>query len=880
MKKAPLLILVLMMMWVSWGKVMAMEIAPGIYRTVLDNGLVLIVEENHRAPVVAVQVWVKAGSVYETDKEAGITHLIEHMIFKGTKKRGPGQIAEAIESMGGSINAFTSYDYTCYHVTGPREILDTALDVLSDAVFHSVFDPKELEREKQVVLEEMRMREDQPAVALAEAIMAKAYKKFPYRRPIIGYPDTVKSFTRKDILKYMARRYRPCQMAVVIVGDVDPEEALAKAAEYFGKAPKKPIDQVKFPEEPPKTAPELVTIDREVQEGYFHIALPGPNLLSPDAPVMDVMAAILGQGESSRLYRKLVRDENLAHTISAYSFTPMGPGLFEVSGTAAPENLREVLKQALVEIFRLKYEPVLPEELEKAKVMVAAGFVYSRETMQGEARKLGTFEMIAGDPLKAQAYYQAVKKVSAEQIREAAEKYFSKQAVVAGLLAAGADKIISPEELQNLVDEADLEASGVEPGSTAWIVPTIRKKLPNGLTVLITPQKDVPTVAMTLIFPGGLRYETKETNGLFRTMTTCWTRGTDKYPAEVLATKVEAMGGEIKGFSGRNTFGLQAEFLADYFSKALDLFADVTLHPAFSPAELDKARPELLAAIARQEDNPLQLALREFYRLLFAPHPYGLNILGDPTVIQKLSSDDLKKAYHRYVRPDEGVLAIVGDVDPEKTLAMVKKLFGDWKAPDIKPPQDKTPEPLFEPRISTISLDREQVHIILGFRTVGLSSPDRFPLEVLNAILAGQGGRLFKTLRDQEALAYAVTSFLTLGVNTGGLGFYIATAPEKKKMALEGLWREIARITQDGATEQELERAKSWLIGRYQTGLQTNSAQAMEQALNEVLGLGYNFGLRYVQKIQDVTLEQVQQVAQKYMQNQPYVLVTVGPTEP
>jgi len=287
-----------------------------------------------------------------------------------------------------------------------------------------------------------------------------------------------------------------------------------------------------------------------------------------------------------------------------------------------------------------------------------------------------------------------------------------------------------------------------------------------------------------------------------------------------------------------------------------------------------------LAALARQEDNPLQLALREFYRLLFAPHPYGLNILGDPTVIQKLSSADLKKAYHRYVRPDEGVLAIVGDVDPEKTLAMVQKLFGSWKAPDVKPPQDKAPEPLFEPRISTISLDREQVHIILGFRTVGLSSPDRFPLEVLNAILAGQGGRLFKTLRDQEALAYAVTSFLTFGVNTGGLGFYIATAPEKKKMALEGLWREIARITQEGATEQELERAKSWLIGRYQTGLQTNSAQAMEQALNEVLGLGYNFGLRYVQKIQDVTLEQIQQVAQKYMQNQPYVLVTVGPTEP
>ncbi len=370
-----------------WG----MELAPGLYKTTLENGLTVIVEENHRAPVVAVQVWVKAGSVYEKDSEAGITHLIEHMIFKGTKRFKPGEIAATIESFGGSINAFTSYDYTCYHVTGPSEILDTALDVLSDAVFHSVFDPVELAREKQVVLEEMRMRRDKPSLALAEAVMSKAYLKFPYRRPIIGYEKTVKSFTREDILRYMARRYRPVHMAVVIVGDVDAETALSKAASFFGKEPSKPPEKVNFPEEPPKEKPVLVTVDREVQEGYFHLALPGPNLLSPDAPVVDVIASFLGQGDSSRLYRKLLREKNIVHSVYAYTFTPMGPGLFEIAGTTSPENLKEALKEALVELFRLKYELVLPEELNKAKTMVAASFIYSRETMQGEARKLGSF---------------------------------------------------------------------------------------------------------------------------------------------------------------------------------------------------------------------------------------------------------------------------------------------------------------------------------------------------------------------------------------------------------------------------------------------------------------------------------------------------------
>ena len=859
--------------------VWAMEIAPGLHRSVLENGLTVLVEENHRAPVVSVQVWVKAGSAYEKDDEAGITHLIEHMIFKGTEKRRPGEIAATIESMGGNINAFTSYDYTCYYVNGPAEIMETALDVLSDAIFHSVFDPKELEREKQVVLEEMRMREDRPRIALAEAVMSKAYVKYPYRRPIIGYEETVKRITRKDILNYMKRRYRPVHMVVVIVGDVDAATALAKAAAYFGQAPALPPEEVRFPEEPPKKAPVLVTLERPLNEGYFHLALPGPSLTAPSAPVVDVIAALLGQGTSSRLYRKLRREKDLVHTVAAYSFTPAGPGLFEISGTAPPDNLRQVLKEALVEVFRLKYEPVLPEELQKAKVMVASSFVYARETMQGEARTLGSFEIVTGDALKAREYYQAVKKVRPEDVFKVAQDFFSPQAVVAGLLAQGVGELISPESLQDLVEEADLEASGIRTTTEKWISPTLKKVLANGLTVLITPQRDVPTVAMTLIFPGGLRFETKETNGLFQTLAATWTKGTKEHNAEALAAKIEGMGGQIDGFSGRNTFGLEATFLSDFFEEGLKLLAEVALEPTFSQEELDKVRPELLAAIARQEDEPLQLAIREFYRLLFSPHPYGLNLLGRPEVIKRLQSKDLQAAYHKFVRPDKAVLAIVGDVDERKALTLVESLFLPWTAPEAPYPHDQEAPPLLEPRISTINLEREQVHIVLGFRATSLYDEDRFPMEVLNAILAGQGGRLFTSLRDKEALAYTVTSFLTLGVNTGGIGFYIACEPSKKKQALSGLWREISKVVQQGVSEEEVRRAQRWLLGRYQTSLQTNRAQAMDQALNEVLGLGFQFGVRYIQRIQEVDQDDVQEVAKKYLDHKPYALVTVGPLE-
>ncbi|MBX6424017.1 pitrilysin family protein [Thermosulfurimonas sp. F29] len=855
---------------------MAAEKRSGdIRRETLKNGLVAIVEENHRAPVVAVQVWVKVGSTYEDEKIAGITHLIEHMIFKGTERRGPGEIAETIEAQGGYINAFTSYDYTCYYIVGPRDILETALDILSDAVFHPAFDPGELEREKEVVLEEMRMREDRPMILLSERVLEAAYVKYPYRRPIIGYEKTVRALSRKDLLDYMHRYYVPSNMAVVVVGDVDASQTLALVERYFGGVPARKPPEVKFPEETYVKEPRAVTVHKGVEENYFEIVLPAPRLTDPEAPVMDVMAALLGEGHSSRLYLKLRRRLGLVHSIEAAAFTPAGPGLFEVYGTASPENLKAALKEALVEVFRLKYEPVSEEELRRARIQVLSDFVYSRETMEGEARKLGTFEMVAGDPAAADRYMEAVRRVKPQDLMAAAQKYFDPARVVAGILTSQGE--LSPGELKRLVEEAELEAQGITPTEAGPVIPPVYRKLSNGLRVVILPLRDVPSVAMALVFPGGLRYETPETNGLFRALVTVWPRGTRKHSAEEISRLVESLGGKIKGFSGRNTFGLEATFLSDGFREGLDLFLEVLREPAFTETEVDRARPELISALMRQDDQPVQVALKEFYRVMFSPHPYGLNVLGSRDFFEKVTAETLRRAYARYVRPDSGVLAIVGDVDPEEVLRELSRKLVDWKAPPEPLPRDEKPPALSGPRITTVTKEAEQTHILLGFRAVGLRDRDRYALEVLNAVLAGQGGRLFRTLRDEKALAYTVTSFLTLGVNTGSLALYIACAPDKKDEALSGLWNEIARIKERGITDEELARAKNWLVGSYETELQTNLSQAMDRALNEALGLGFNYFYRYIEGIKRVTREEVQEAAQKYLRNDAYVLVILEP---
>ncbi len=874
-------LLALLVLFVTPVSSWARELFPGLQKVTLSNGLTAIVKESHRAPVVAVQVWVKAGSSYESDEEAGITHLIEHMIFKGTEKRGPGEIAQAIEAIGGSINAYTSLDYTVYHCVVPNQYLTTALDILSDAVFHSIFDPKELEREKKVVLEEARMRDDRPQSRLSDLLLQTSYQVYPYKRPVIGYPDTIKSFTREDILTYISKWYHPDNMCVVVAGDVDPSNALSAIRDAFGKEPGTVTSPSQRPVEPIQSSPRLNSDSMEIQEGYMALTFSGlPSFNTPDVPALDVLAALLGSGESSRLSLKLKDKLRLVHSINAYAFTPKGPGLFEIYVTLSPDRTREALTRILEELYRLQDQEILDEDLEKAKIQVETSFVYSQEAMEGEAQKIGLFQTLAGDPYAEKVYLEGVKEVSAEDIKRLARKIFKKVNLnLITVMPSDQPCEITEDDLISIVQEAELAAKGIEPSEPAALVhPIKRSTLANGLTVLIKEVPEVPTVAIKLVFPGGVRYESEDSNGIFNFLAQMWNKGTKRHSAQGLAEIVEGMGASIRGFSGQNTFGLEGKFLSHNIDKALGLFTEVLLEPTFPSEEVNKLKPLVLAQLKRQDDYLPGVAVREFRRLLFSPHPYGMNPLGRASVIQKITSEDLKLTYSKYAVPDRAVLSIVGDVNPGQVLTDLETALKDWEpVTDSMLPTPTAPDGLTAPRFLTLKREKEQVHIVLGFPGVTFTSADRYPLEVLNAVLSGQGGRLFTDLRDKKSLAYSVTSFVGLGLDYGSFAFYIACSPEKRNRALKGLWRQIYKIREDSISEDELARAKQWLIGNYQIGLQTNSAQALDMALNDLYGLGFNFSARYVQEINKITADQVKAIAQKILNPDAYVLVRVGP---
>ncbi|MEN8257375.1 MAG: pitrilysin family protein [Thermodesulfobacteriota bacterium] len=861
----------------------ATELAPHLHKDTLDNGLTVMVKEMPGSKVATVQIWVKAGSIYEDESEAGITHLIEHMIFKGTPSRAPGQLAEEIEGLGGRINAYTSYEHTVYHATLSARHWQQALEVLADSVQNSLFDATELEREKKVVLEEIGMRNDRPGTKLFQNLMEKSYQVHPYRLPIIGTVESVSGFSREDILQYMDKHYHPENMMVQVVGDVRYAEVRNTVKNVMGSMAKGEYVQPPLPVEPAKEEPAFFALAEDVGQSHLALSFPGTAFVDADTAVLDVIASILGQGETSRLFHELRDKQQLVYRINCASFTPKYPGLVELTAVLNAENMEAAMEAAMAEVFQLKYLPVSDEELNRVKRNLEGDFVFNLERAEGQARTLGSFEFLTGDPTNT-LYLDQIRSVTKEDILAMANKYFRPEVITGGFLAPrNAELAIDEAAFKKIIARADERARKGVPASyldASYLSNVHSFTLKNGLTLLVREDANVETVAIRAVFPGGLRSETDVTNGAFAFIADLFPKATENLSARELAVQVADMAGNLHGFNGKNTFGLKGDFLARYFAPAMTLVRDVILTPGFDPEEAEKIRPELLAQLKHQEDSLPSLAFREFNRLLFQGHPYGLNTLGAEGSLARLKVNELRAIYREHAQPDKMVLTVAGAVKAEEVKDLVDDLFGQWQGPEsgqsLAEESFLPPELPVKPEIFSIERDKEQVHIIVGFLGTTLTSDDRFALEVLDNILSGQSGRLFSELRDKKSLAYSLSAFSLVGLDTGSFGIYIGTSPDKRDEAVKSLWKELYLVLEQEVSEKELQRAKNVLTSSYELRLQTHSEQAMEMALNETYGLGQDHGSRYLKEIDAVDAAKVLEVARKYIQPEHYVMVTVG----
>jgi zinc protease len=848
-------------------------------RVVLDNGLTVLLQENHSAPVVALNMWVKVGSIYETDAEAGISHVYEHMLFKGTMTRGVGEIAQEIEGSGGDINAYTSFDHTVYHITLASRFLDTGLDVIADAIQHSSFDPNELRKEQEVVLEEIKRGEDIPSRKLTEALFATSYQRHPYRRSVIGSEQTVKSLSREQILNFFHIWYVPNNMTLVITGDFDPRAVLPLIQAAFRNFVPQRLPALQIPPEPPQRQLRMALLVDDIQETLMDMAYHIPGVLHRDSYAIDLLSFILGGGESSRLYQAVKAEQDLVHAIYTSPFLPKDPGLLLIGATLEQERWQDTLTGILAEVERMQRHGVSTAELDRAKRNLESEFIYQRETVQGQASQLGYFDAVLDDLAFETRYLKAITRTTAADIQRVARTHLTRKNLTVGFflpLSDGAQ--VTHERIAQAVEPRPQSPRHRRPSRAGAVQQTQKFPLENGMTLLVRENHAVPLVAMQAVFLGGLWVEDAAHNGVMNFVAEMITRGTAHRHARVLAEEIESIAADLSGFAGRSSFGVAAEVPARDFGRGLELTADILRHSTFDPEELERKRDDLLAALKHEEDDLFKMAFTLCTQSLFPDHPYGLRVLGTPESVSQLTQDDLLRWYRSYAIPNNLVLAIAGDVETEAVQQSVIRHFGLWQPALLDlPPQGRATRPAVNGPV-VYPRDKEQTHIIVGMRGTSLHHPDRYALRVLESILANQGGRLFVELREKQSLAYTVTARSLEGLDPFIFFVYLATSPEKSEVALDGIRNELQRVCDHGVTTPEVERAKRYLVGSYEIELQKNSALAAMLAFDERYGLGYDEVVSYAQHLMAVTPEMVHEVAHTYLAVDQSSVIIVGPS--
>jgi zinc protease len=846
-------------------------------KTLLDNGMVVIVKENHAAPVVSLHVFVRAGSIYEREYLGrGISHNLEHLMSSGTQKRTKEQINQITEDIGNVSNAYTTKDHTSYYVTTASSYFDTALDVLSDYVQDPTFPQAEVDSERGVILNEINMHKDDPERRLYDLFSSTMFRDHPVGLPTIGYRELFEKTTRDDIVNYHKRMYVPNNMIFVVVGDVNTQKALAKIKEVFKDFQRGPFPDLSLPPLQGQVSKRYVEEEMDVQVAYMTMGFLTVSLSHKDLYPLDVLAFIMGEGRSSRFYKKIKDEKQLVYGISSYSYTPSYEpgGYFGITAVMDPGNLEEAQRAILDELYTLKKEPISDEELEKAKRLKESEYIFSQQTVEDQAQDLGGYELSTGDMNFSQKYLEGIRSVTKEDLIRVANEYFNDDKLTVA--------VVKPASVEK---EKSAEAEKTpEESVKKIIINKITDPLSSqveGITLLVKENHTVPLVAIYATFLGGVRFENEKDNGVSNFMSSMLIKGTKSRTAQQIAEEMESIGGAISPISGNNSFGVSVSVLKRDFDKGLDVLADVIMNPTFDQNEMEKKRNDLLAAIKQQEDDPFSLAGKLCRQTLYKTHPYRFQTIGSAETISNMKQEDLMDFYKKYCIPNNMVIAIFGDVDANEVTAKVEKAFEKFQYGTFSPPQITAEEPITSVRNVEVQKEITQAIIYMGFLGITVSDEDRHPLEVLDAVLSGislPGGRLHERLRSNQ-LVYFDHAYSVPGLDPGIFGIYAGTTPDKLDTVMGIIKEEIEGLQKDLISDEELDRGKKMCISVKQIGLQTNSDQAFIMGLDELYKLGYDNIMHYEDQINAVTKEDVKRMAGKYLQLDKCAIAIVKPKE-
>jgi zinc protease len=833
---------------------------PGDLFAILKNGLTVLIHPQSQSDVVSLQIHVRAGSLYEgSNLGGGLSHYLEHVVSGGsTRSFTESEARSRLEQIGGVSNAYTSHNRTVYFINTTTEHWQQGLELLLSYVSESVLDSREVLREKGVIQQEIKMDANSPANDLWRLFMETAYRTHPVRIPVIGYESIFAQQEREALLHYYRQRYQPQNMVVMVAGNIAPQSVLNTIAEKTQSFLRESDQTTVWPTEVEPAGPrweeQAVPLARLTQAvlGY-----PSVTLHSPDLYALDVLALVLGEGDTSRLNRRLHDQLKQVLSIGASNWTPaFVPGQFMISVTPDPQHWPHVIETIKKEIKDIQQRGISASELEKAKKILAARHVFSQETVSARATSLASSYLDTGDPYFDEQYLRRVRQVTRAQVQDVARRYLDPErlsvAVVKPPLQSGLSAVSEPSPT----------------GMTSDSSPETALLLENGLRVLLKEDASVPLVNLHLFGVGGLYLEAGQKPGIAAFTTSLLTAGTKKRSKDRIAQTVENVGGAISSRSDNNTYHLSLKVLKEDLNTALDLLSDLVQNSQFPLDEVEKQRKDTLLAIRKSDESWRTQLVRLFKQDYFPHSSYGHERLGTSESVTSFTRQEVIDFYRRMVNPRRAVLAVFGDFDGKQLATELPRRFAGWKAPpwELPSPPNAT-RPLIASRSTEKANQQTTCSLLVATNGMDISDPRRPVMDVLDAVLSGggfPGGRLYHALRGgEEDLVYLVSGFPFYGIGAGYFAVITQTAPENLERVEDLIRENFRRISREPVPEEELQRVKGLIRTQKRLARESSDAQATISAINEVLGLGWDYEKRYLDLVEAVQAEQVQELAQE-----------------
>ncbi len=839
----------------------------------LDNGQTVIIKEVHDNPIVTIDTWIKTGSINETDKNNGVAHFLEHLFFKGTTKHPAGEFDKILETKGAITNAATSKDFTHYYITIPSKDFETAMDLHADMLMNPLIPRKELEKERKVVIEEIAKTNDNPENKLYENMIKGFYVNHPYKRKVIGKKEVIENISREEILDFYNKWYNPSNMITVVVGDVNTQNALNAIKKNFNRKETSKCQKPSYKKD--KNIEKQIQIDAKdkVKTGYMMIGFRGVAQENrADSYALDVLATILGDGRSSKLYQAVKEQKQLAYSISAGHASMKDDSLVFIRANFIPANKDKVKKAIFDEINKVRNGNIDEQEISTAKSIIERDTFYSRESTSNIANELGYTTLVYGDSKYYDEYIANIKKVTKADIVNASKKYLNPNHAVISVML--------PESMPQENEKKISNVQKKPPVIVKQDKTVTQYLLPDDITLIINHNTLNDIVAMQILAKGGNYIEKKAGTG--SVTASVMMKGTKKYSALDLSQVMEQNGIKIAPSNGSDMFSISVKTTKNDLALTFDLLNEIVNNASFDMQEIERVKAEKILAIQKNRDTPSSVAFEEFKTAIWADTPYGVTGKVLEKTIPTINRNDILEFYNTVFYPQNLVISINGNVDDKKIIEQIENIFytkKDTKAQRFEYSKyAQNFKPLSQGKLVRKPQDVEASWVVIGWLTDGVANTkDIAVLQVIDSILGGgMSSRLFSDLRGEQGLAYQVGSSFASNVNQGLFALYIGTNPQTAMHSKNELLKQINTLKREFVSDKELQEAKDKILGNFVLSQETNMEKAATLGWFELSGRGFGYINEFPELIKCVSAADVIRVANKYF-SRPYVVTVVAP---